>query len=302
MTYSHISDLEGHAGAVYSLLLSDDKQTLYSGGSDGMVGSWDIPSGAAKPFSVKTGEAILSMLIDNNSGRMLIGQSAGGIHVIDTAEKRELRHLKYHGLGVFQMMIHPSEPILLALGGDGMLSVMDVESYKLHMSIPLSHTKLRVMLADAAGVHLLIGGSDGYIRILETGYYNELDSLLAHEGGTYAMAWITPELLVTGGRDGHLRFWIYGDGKLEQEMAVAAHNYAIYDIAVHPDGKHFATASRDKTIKIWPVEDLKHPLRIARDGKVGHTHSVNRVVWIGNSGRLASAGDDKKIRIWQVEF
>jgi WD40 repeat protein len=125
---------------------------------------------------------------------------------------------------------------------------------------------------------------------------------MAHEGGVYAMAWVDRETLVTGGRDGHLRFWKFADGKLTQESAIPAHNFAIYDIAMHPGGKYFATASRDKTIKIWPVEDLKHPLRIAREGKVGHTHSVNRVVWIGDGGMLASAGDDKKIRVWEVEF
>jgi WD40 repeat protein len=56
----------------------------------------------------------------------------------------------------------------------------------------------------------------------------------------------------------------------------------------------------DKTVKIWDIntgallkviDREKYPSR-------GHSHSVNALCWVGSL--LASAGDDKIIRIWEV--
>jgi len=61
------------------------------------------------------------------------------------------------------------------------------------------------------------------------------------------------KFLLTGGRDAHLNIW--QTDSYELIKSIPAHNWAIYDIVFNPDTTLFATASRDKTIKIW---DAKH--------------------------------------------
>jgi WD40 repeat protein len=60
----------------------------------------------------------------------------------------------------------------------------------------------------------------------------------------------------------------------------------------------FATASRDKTIKLWDFSSgrLLKVLDTVRYG--GHVNSVNRLLWVDNV--LLSASDDRTVSIWEI--
>jgi len=288
---------KGHAGAVYSLHSDSTEGLFYTGSADRMVGSWNVSDMQPGNFSVNVGSPVFSIL--KIEDRLYVGQGEGGLHVIDMEAKREIRHLKYHKRPVFQILRHAQRGQLYTLGGDGLLSIIDAEDYSLLWSLPLSEDKLRTALLSSDGKHLLIGGSDGWIRVLETEYFNILSEIKAHEGGVYDLKGLPDGRLISGGRDGHLRYWRYSEASLEQVSAVPAHNFAIYSIDINPRGDLFASGSRDKTVKIWDTEIGKKPLRIERVGPVGHTHSVNVVKWLSDDV-LVSAGDDRDLHFWLV--
>jgi WD40 repeat protein len=57
----------------------------------------------------------------------------------------------------------------------------------------------------------------------------------------------------------------------------------------------FATASRDKSIKLWDAVTLDPVDKLdARNG--GHSHAVNKLFW-QDSGHLISCSDDRKILV-----
>ncbi len=300
MKVGYKSALTGHASAVYCLIKGTDSGHIYSGSSDGIVAMWDSIAGEPLPFSIKVGRPVFSLELWPEKSLLFIGQSEGGIHVIDLDARKELRNLQYSRKGIFKIRLLERLNIIIALGGEGNLAVIDAEDLSLKIDIPLSANKLRCVAVSSDEAHLFVGGSDGYIRVLDTAYFNDCGAISAHEGGVYALAWLGDSILVSGGRDGHLRFWKVNGFELIQENAIPAHNYAIYDVAVASDRRYFATASRDKTVKIWNVEDLKSPIRLSRIEQNGHTHSVNSVLWMSDLNEVLSAGDDKQIIAWQI--
>jgi WD40 repeat protein len=113
---------------------------------------------------------------------------------------------------------------------------------------------------------------------------------------------------VSGGRDAQL--WWHKDGA---EETVKAHLYTIHALMLEPsEGRWLASGGMDKSIKIWDAQNttLLKVVDRSKFANFGHTHSVNALAWLGEVdgldvsrvGRrlLASAGDDKIIRIWAV--
>jgi len=293
-TFHQVGQLKGHAAGIY--LLTYDEDALISGSGDGILASWDIESMQNLPRSVKVGEPIFSAWMDKDL--MLIGEDKGGIHVIDRKKKEEIRHLKFHSKGVFDISYNAKTNHFYSLGGGGSLAIFDREDFRLLIQIPVAETKMRNALQTPDGNKLLVSGSDGWVHCFETEYFNELFSLQAHEKGTYTMKSLDDGTIITGGRDAHLRFWELRDQGLKLLKEIPAHNYAIYDIAVLPGGR-FVSVSRDKVAKLWDVKQLDTPTRLLSGSKTSHARSVNAVCWFNNT--LATAGDDRIIKLWKLD-
>ncbi|WP_225832661.1 WD40 repeat domain-containing protein [Streptomyces sp. NK08204] len=77
------------------------------------------------------------------------------------------------------------------------------------------------------------------------------------------------------------------------------HTGAVYLTSFSPDGRTLATASYDRTVRLWNVADPSRPRPLGKP-LTGHTSWVSSAVFSPDGHTLASAGDDGMIRLWDV--
>jgi WD40 repeat protein len=195
-------------------------------------------------------------------------------------------------LGVYAIAEGPDGTVLTA-GGDGIINHWSPE-FQLLRSVKFSSKKIRSIAQ--ANNQLYVCSGDGVLITVNLCDFSIVNTL-RHEQGSVNCVLQTPAgLLITAGWDGHLWLW---DSQANIKR-VPAHNYAVYSMVPLANGRYFATASRDKTIKIWDAETLDFCARIDYKIHDAHRYSVNCLHFDHESGLLFSGSDDRKIIAWEI--
>jgi hypothetical protein len=79
------------------------------------------------------------------------------------------------------------------------------------------------------------------------------------------------------------------------QFTLRGHTAGLYRIAYSPDGKRLATASIDKTAKVWDAATGKELLTLR-----GHTLDVMGIAFSPDGTRLATSSHDKTAKVWDA--
>jgi WD40 repeat protein len=82
---------------------------------------------------------------------------------------------------------------------------------------------------------------------------------------------------------------------IEPSDRLSGHKGVICDLAWSPDGATLASASRDRTIRLWNTDPWGF-----RDSLLGHSSWVTCLDWSPDSAFVASGSRDQSVRIWAL--
>lgn len=291
----------GHADAVYALAKGLSPVHFYSGSGDTFVGSWNLATGTFEKPIAKTNAAIYAVAGDENSRFLFIGQRGGILYKADLQRLEPIRAIEAHKGDIYGIALDGSRNRVYSCGADGFLRVWALDTLALLAAFHLCNSNVRCVVLSPENKQFAVGSSDGSLRIFNANTFEQKHLITAHEPSVFTICWLNEEQIVSGGRDAMMKCWKLKDNQWEIEHTIPAHMFTINHLALSPDKKLLASASRDKTIKIWDAESFKL-LKVLDLGKyeAAHTHSVNRVLW-ANERQLVSAGDDKKILGWIIK-
>uniref|UniRef100_A0A673TDN2 Telomerase associated protein 1 n=1 Tax=Suricata suricatta TaxID=37032 RepID=A0A673TDN2_SURSU len=119
-----------------------------------------------------------------------------------------------------------------------------------------------------------------------------------------ALAWLSPEVLVSGAEDGSLRGWHLKESSLQSLWLLSRHQKPVLGLAT--SNELLASASEDFTVRLWPKQLLTLPQK-AEDFPFGtelrgHEGPVSCCSFSTDGGRLATGGRDRSLFCWDVRM
>jgi cytochrome c len=114
-----------------------------------------------------------------------------------------------------------------------------------------------------------------------------------HHGAVNTVVFVANDRVATGGKEGSVALWRAGGAK--PSSVLNGHTGPIVALAISPDGKQLASASWDRTVRLWPL-DGGEPAVFK-----GHQDNANGVAFAPDGRTLVSVGYDATVRLWSLE-
>jgi WD40 repeat protein/serine/threonine protein kinase len=317
-----------HRDAVYRLVFDPDGQRVYSASGDGSVRAW--PLGAGESAELVHGMApIRSIAVRGN--RLAAGGVDGAAVIVDTTRNEVVRELRgppklrgialgdgFVALGgadliqifplegdapprtfhvpqveIWDLGVSPDGRMLVSAGNDGRILLWDVASGTVVRRL-LGHGR-GVLAArfSADGSRVVSAGFDYTVRVWDVGEHEERHLRLGHTAAAYGVAFDPRgRFVASAGIDGSLRLWdlATGDGVAHLEGVTAS------GAAVDPAGELLATGHTDGFVRFWSLPSLQPAGAIG-----GDMGGVPSLVFTPDGTRLAVAGGDGSVRLWDVK-
>jgi WD40 repeat protein len=215
------------------------------------------------------------------------------VRIWDLRDGRLLRRLASHSDWVRVATFSPDGNVLATAGNDRRVIFWD----------PQTGRRLRT-LTTAQAISSLVYSPDGK-QLATAGFGSQLwlhDSQsgdVLHEFGCECQDMrcvaFSPQgdLLAAAGRDGHVHLWRLPDGQLVHH--VEASRRRIRGLTFTHDGRHIVTAGEDRVIRVFAVDSGAEQFQMS-------TQPAKVLALVAFApGRLATAGSDNQVRLWDLE-
>ena len=246
---------------------------------------------------------VCSVALSKDGRTAYVGCADGQLQVVtipETGSPTTRSRRSAHINGVADIALSPDGNRLASCGGDGTVIVwnrLTEALVEVNRIVPRSDDgdKPRpITTVDYSddSKYLMFGGASTKLSVWDAVEFTEVRIFDKPTG------WITSAqfgrnagVLYTVGVDKIVRRF---EMSFETARSSLGHTMAVYGIAISPDRKRIATASADRTIKIWNLDTGKLEQTL-----VGSEDEVHVVRFLDND-QLASNATDMKLRIWSL--
>ncbi|XP_075059711.1 striatin isoform X3 [Mixophyes fleayi] len=271
-----IYTFRAHRGPVLCVVMSSNGEQCYSGGTDGVIQSWNTPNPNVDPYD-SYDPSVLRVAFDGHTDavwglvysaahqRLLSASADGTIRVWNALEASP-------ALSIFndsQELGIPSSVDLVSCDPAHMVASFNSG----HTSIFNMETRQKVLTLESC---------------IDTAVHSscQINRVISHP---------TLPISITAHEDRHIKFYDNNTGKLIHSMV--AHLDAVTSLAVDPNGLYLMSGSHDCSIRLWNLES-KTCIQEFTAHRKKSDESIYDVAFHPSKCYIASAGADALAKVF----
>jgi WD40 repeat protein len=298
-----VETLIGHEKRLNAIALSPNGQTIASGGADKTIKLWNLTTGEIRTLKGHA-ESIRAIAFSPDGQMLVSGSNDGTIKVWQLAESKNPLTLKGHSGYVISVAITPDGQTL-ASGGEGEVTELKLWHLGTVKEIcTLEHYSLFCFVAVSPDGQTLAVSRFGGIQLWQMPTREKICTL-KRSGMVSALAFSPDGQTLAGGSDDKtIKIWQLSTGEILRTLktqssglnSAKGHSAEVNAVAFSPDGQTLASASHDKTIKIWQLSTGKVISTLTE-----HSDKVMSVAFSPDGQMLVSCSWDRTVKIWRCD-
>ncbi|KAJ3035062.1 Coatomer subunit beta' [Rhizophlyctis rosea] len=194
---------------------------------------------------------------------------------------------------------HPTEPWLLAALYNGNVYIWNHENQSLVKTFETTDLPVRAAKFIARKSWLVAGSDDMQVRVFNYNTHEKVVAFEAHADYIRSVAvHPTQPFILTSSDDMLIKLWDWEKG-WKNVMVFEGHTHYVMQVVFNPkDVNTFASASLDRTVKVWNMGSSVPNYTLE-----GHEKGVNCVEYYygGDKPYLVSGADDKLVKVWDYQ-
>ncbi|MEP2772290.1 MAG: High-affnity carbon uptake protein Hat/HatR [Fulvivirga sp.] len=299
-----VESLGGHEKGIRALTSSSTGNLVFSADTQGKILKWSLQGESRMADTLVSARnqshVIRALAVTSDNSRLLAGgefiaeNGSNYVELFTTNGKNTPKKISGFESNVWNIIIAPDDKGFYTLDKNG--RSIKYSNFNTVNEVATSGVRLNDIALSADGKYLLCAGNNGKVYLYDINRSYAQTEIMDNGATLLNIAISKDNQVAIGDENGLIKvFKLFGTQGFTR---LIGHTSPIEGIEFSPDGRFIATASRDKTVRLWNRNDINAQPITLKD----HPDWVFAIAFSPNSEQILAGTKETVVRAWPTNI